>query len=152
MSTGKKATAKRCLRWSGMKKETPTNRKRTKNCKNSSSFGFDKHLHLQTQMHIVKCFAFAKRETICYRILWNISPCSMWNEICPRPRKRTFHICGANISPRSDFTCPKGQISLGYLLYRRYPNGVLFLGRSGNLFAVQVGSQGLYPCFTLRMF
>ena len=63
-------------------------------------------------MHIVKCFAFAKREIMCCRTLWNISPCSMWNEICPRPRKRTFHICGANISLRSDFTCPKGQISL----------------------------------------
>ena len=63
-------------------------------------------------MHIVKCFASAKREIMCYRTLWNISPCSMWNEICPRPRKRTFHICGANISPQSDFTCPKGQISL----------------------------------------
>ena len=69
-------------------------------------------LHLKTQMHVVKCFASAKREIICYRTLWNISPCSMWNEICPRPRKRTFHICGANISPQSDFTCPKGQISL----------------------------------------
>ena len=28
-----------------------------------------------------------------------------------RSRKRTFHMCGANISPRSDFTCRR-QISL----------------------------------------
>ena len=29
--------------------------------------------------------------------------------------ERTFHICEANISSRSDFTCPWGQISLAYL-------------------------------------
>ena len=40
-------------------------------------------LHLCPQMRIVKCFATAKREIICYRILWNISLCSMWNEINP---------------------------------------------------------------------
>ena len=37
---------------------------------------------------------------------------AMWNEICPHSRQRIFHICGANISQRSYFTCPKGQISL----------------------------------------
>ena len=40
-------------------------------------------LHLCSQMRIVKCFATAKREIICYRILWNISLRSMWNEINP---------------------------------------------------------------------
>ena len=40
--------------------------------------------------------------------------------------ERTFHICEANISPRSDFTCPNGQISLGDLLYSRSPKGCLF--------------------------
>ena len=33
----------------------------------------------------------------------------MWNEICPHSRQRIFHICGANISQRSYFTCPKGK-------------------------------------------
>ena len=46
------------------------------------------------------------------RELWNISLRSMWNEICPHSRQRIFHICEANISQRSYFTCPKGQISL----------------------------------------
>ena len=41
--------------------------------------------------------------------------------------KRTFHICEANISPRSDFTCPNGQISLGDLLYSRSPKLHLLL-------------------------
>ena len=41
--------------------------------------------------------------------------------------ERTFHICEANISPRSGFTCPNGQISLGDLLYSRSPNAVLFV-------------------------
>ena len=40
-------------------------------------------LHLCPQMRIVKCFATAKREIICCRILWNIALCSMWNEINP---------------------------------------------------------------------
>ena len=34
--------------------------------------------------------------------------------IFSRSRKRTFHICEANISLRSNFTCPLGQISLRY--------------------------------------
>ena len=38
----------------------------------------------------MKCFTAAKREIICCRILWNISPCSMWNEICPRSRSEHF--------------------------------------------------------------
>ena len=32
--------------------------------------------------------------------------------IFSRSRKRTYHICEANISLRSNFTCPLGQISL----------------------------------------
>ena len=40
-------------------------------------------LHLCPQMRIVKCFATAKREIMCWRTLWNISLCSMWNEINP---------------------------------------------------------------------
>ena len=40
--------------------------------------------------HIVKCFAIAKREIICECILWNISLCSMWNEICPRSQSEHF--------------------------------------------------------------
>ena len=43
------------------------------------------------------------------RELWNISLRSMWNEICPHSRQRIFHICEANISQRSYFTCPKGK-------------------------------------------
>ena len=85
---------------------TPTDRKKDEESLRFFVFFPWQALLLWAQKHIVKCFAFAKREIMCYRTLWNISPCSMWNEICPRPRKRTFHICGANISPRSDFTCP----------------------------------------------
>ena len=40
-------------------------------------------LHLCPQIHIVKCFALAKREIMCYCTLWNISLRSMWNEINP---------------------------------------------------------------------
>ena len=40
-------------------------------------------LRLCPQMRIVKCFATAKREIMCWRTLWNISLCSMWNEINP---------------------------------------------------------------------
>ena len=41
------------------------NRKRTENLKNSLSFFLDEALHLKTQIHVVKCFAFAKREIMC---------------------------------------------------------------------------------------
>ena len=49
---------------------------------------------------------------------WNIAPIASqrfgrnvkWN--LPTFAKRIFHICGANISQRSYFTCPQGQISL----------------------------------------
>ena len=34
---------------------------------------------------------------------------AMWNEICPHSRQRIFHICGANISQQSYFTCLKGK-------------------------------------------
>ena len=58
------------------------------------------------------------------RELWNISLRSMWNEICPHSRQRIFHICGANISQQSYFTCLKGKfrwkkpnaIALGFFL------------------------------------
>ena len=69
---------------------------------------------------------------------WNVLPSKTWNNVLthivkyltsfdvkwnlPVFAKRTFHICEANISPRSDFTCPNGQISLGDLLYSRSPN------------------------------
>ena len=73
---------------------------------------------------------------------WNVLPSKTWNNVLthivkyltsldvkwnlPTFAKRTFHICKANISPRSDFTCPKGQISLGDLLYSRSPKGSFY--------------------------
>ena len=36
---------------------------------------------------------------------------AMWNEICPHSHQRIFHICGANISQRSYFTCPKANFT-----------------------------------------
>ena len=58
-------------------------------------------------------FGVAECEIISLRKLWNISRRlrlrSMWNEICPHSRQRIFHICGANISQQSYFTCPKGK-------------------------------------------
>ena len=63
--------------------------------------------------NLVKYSAYAECEIISLRKLWNISRrlrlCSMWNEICPHSRQRIFHICEANISQRSYFTCLKGK-------------------------------------------
>ena len=62
------------------------------------------------------------------RELWNISLRSMWNEICPHSRQRIFHICGANISQRSYFTCLEGKFRW------KKPNAIalgFFLGRGG---------------------
>ena len=62
------------------------------------------------------------------RELWNISLRSMWNEICPHSRQRIFHICGANISQQSYFTCLKGKFRW------KKPNAIalgFFLGRGG---------------------
>ena len=49
-------------------------------------------------------------EIIPLRKLCNIASfVAMWNEICPHSRQRIFHICGANISQQSYFTCPQGK-------------------------------------------
>ena len=66
-------------------------------------------------------------EMFCYRKTWNNMLSHIvkylalldvkWN--LPTFAERTFHICEANISPRSDFTCPNGQISLAHLRYSR---------------------------------
>ena len=69
-------------------------------------------IRIRTQTGLSEIFGVAECEIISLRKLWNISLCSMWNEICPHSRQRIFHICEANISQRSYFTCPHGQISL----------------------------------------
>ena len=67
------------------------------------------------------------------RRMWNnflakiVKYCSvvaMWNEICPHSRQRIFHICKANISQRSYFTCPKGK----FRWKKHLPKQVLFSG------------------------
>ena len=59
---------------------------------------------------------------------------AMWNEICPHSRQRIFHICGANISQHSYFTCPQGQISLKKAHFCLVDKCVLFLGCGGGIF------------------
>ena len=76
-------------------------------------------------------FGVAECEIIPLRKLWNISRrlrlWSMWNEICPHSRQRIFHICGANISQRSYFTCPQGKFRWKKHTFVRWTNVCFFL-------------------------
>ena len=69
--------------------------------------------HLTLPSNLVKYSAYAECEIIHFVNCEILRPSvAMWNEICPHSRQRIFHICEANISQRSYFTCPQGQISL----------------------------------------
>ena len=82
-------------------------------------------------------------EMFCYRKTWNNMRMHIvkylvlldvkWN--LPTFAERTFHICEENISPRSDFTCPKGQISLAHLLFRRCAKGLFFVAKKSPEFS-----------------
>ena len=51
-----------------------------------------------------------------------------WNEICPHSRQRIFHICEANISQRSYFTCPQGKFR-----WKKHACACFFLWRVSDL-------------------
>ena len=64
----------------------------------------------------------------------------MWNEICPHSRQRIFHICGANISQRSYFTCPKGKFR-----WKKHACACFFLAGIVGLEPTKCKSQSLVP-------
>ena len=111
----------------------------------------------------MKCFAIAKREIMCQDTLWNISLCSMWNEINPYAPQRISH-CGAIFHAQSVFHksrkgffsggCEESTVciaSLAYLwlvdprLCLRYPTSPLWTKKlaTGNFFCVQTLSSSI---------
>ena len=90
----------------------------------SNSKGEKQKMRGTLRVPLIFCARRIKLQLIIYseifdlRRMWNnflakiVKYCSvvaMWNEICPHSRQRIFHICKANISQRSYFTCPKGK-------------------------------------------
>ena len=67
---------------------------------------------------------------------------AMWNEICPHSRQRIFHICGANISQRSYFTCPQGK----FRWKKHLLSQVLFSGGSGWIRTTEVTDNRFTVC------
>ena len=65
----------------------------------------------------------------------------MWNEICPRSRQRTFHICEANISQRSYFTCPQGKFR-----WKKHAFACFFLVGDGGFGPPKLNSSRFTVC------